>query len=512
MKKIISLLFIFVAVFIMGVNSFAEIKAKTYSITPFIGGYMFEGTENLKNKPMYGLRIGYDFTKNCGVEGLIEFLTTDYDIPALTSKANVFGYRLDALYNFLPEGRLVPYLAVGAGGRSLGYDHAQVSSRNQVALDYGAGLKYFLYSNVALRGDLRHVITLNDRFNNLEYTLGASIYFGGPKQSSAPAVVDSDNDGVSDNYDKCPGTPIGVKVDQDGCPLDSDKDGVYDYLDKCPGTPEGVKVDQDGCPLDSDKDGVYDYLDKCPGTPAGVKVDQDGCPLDSDKDGVYDYLDKCPGTPIGVKVDQDGCPLDSDKDGVPDYLDKCPGTPAGVKVDQDGCPLDSDKDGVPDYLDKCPGTPAGVKVDQNGCPPVEQQQEVRAQAPAAATGVAKEMFEKGRATINVEFDTNKADIKPAFDKELQKFADVMKNYPDLKVVIEGHTDNVGKKAYNQKLSEKRANSIKNYLTQKYGIEASRLTAQGYGDSKPIESNKTKAGRQNNRRVEAAVDYSIRIKK
>src|SRR4030042_41114 len=128
--------------------------------------------------------------------------------------------------------------------------------------------------------------------------------------------------------------------------------------------------------VDSDKDGVYDnydnrndftipqYYDKCSETKTGVKVDNIGCPQDADKDDVPDYLDKCPGTPIGVKVDNIGCPLDTDKDGVPDYLDKCPGTPAGVKLDKDGCPLDSDGDGTPDYLDKCPGTPAGVKVEQ----------------------------------------------------------------------------------------------------------------------------------------------------
>ena len=389
MRKTLPASFILVAfLFFFVSSSFAEIKVKTYSFTPFVGGYMFEGNEDLKNKPVYGFRLGYDFTKNWGVEGLFEFLKTEDDIPALTSKTNVFGYRLEALYNFMPESRWVPYLAVGAGGRSLGYDHSLVNNRKQVVLDYGAGLKYFLYSNVALRGDVRHIITLNDRFNNLEYTLGATIYFGGPKQAAAPVVVDSDNDGVPDNYDKCPGTPIGVKVDQDGCPLDSDKDGV------------------------------------------------------------------------------------------------------------------------PDYLDKCPGTPAGVKVDENGCPPVEPLQEVRAESPAAEA-VAKEMFEKGRATVNVEFDFDKADIKPAFDKEIQKFADVMKNYPDLKVVIEGHTDNTGTKAYNQKLSEKRANSVKSYLTNKFGIEESRLTAQGFGESKPIDSNKTKAGRQNNRRVEAAVNYMIK---
>jgi len=490
MKKIISFIGIFIAVFVMGATGFAEIKAKAFSFSPFAGGYMFESKENLKNRPISGLRLGYDVTKNWGLEGLFEFTKTEYDTPALTSKTNVFGYRLEALYNFMPERRLVPYLAVGVGGRSLGYDHDQLNNRNHTVLDYGVGLKYFFYSNLALRADVRHLYLPNDALNNLEYTLGVTMYFGGTKQVATPVVVDSDNDGVLDDYDKCPGTPMGVKVDQDGCPLDTDKDGVPDYLDKCAGTPAGVAVDKVGCPLDSDKDGVYDYLDKCPGTPAGVEVDRVGCPLDSDKDGVYDYLDKCPGTPIGVKVD---------------------------KV---GCPLDSDKDGVPDYLDKCPGTPAGVKVDQYGCPPMEQMQEVRAEAPAAAAqvetkeakaaaAVAKVMFEKGRATINVEFDFNKADIKPAYHKEIQKFADVMKNYPDLKVVIEGHTDNVGKKLINEKLSDKRANSVKNYMTQKFGIEESRLKAKGYGMSKPITSNKTKEGRQKNRRVEAAVDYTIK---
>jgi OOP family OmpA-OmpF porin len=434
MKKITSLLVVFFAVFIMAANGLAEVKAQTYSFTPFVGLYTFgKDYEGLKNQAVSGLRLGYDITKNWGVEGSFEYLKTEYSDPTLTSSTNVFSYRLETLYHLYPERRLSPHLAVGAGGRSVSYKHELMNDRNHAVIDYGAGLKYFLYSNIALRVDVRHLILLNDDINNVEYTVGATIYFGGPKQPTVPVIVDSDNDGVSDNYDKCPGTPIGVKVDQDGCPLDSDKDGVPDYLDKCPGTP------------------------------------------------------------LGVKVDQDGCPLDSDKDGVPDYLDKCPGTPAGMKVDKDGCP-----------------------------PPMEQLQEFRAEAPAAAAkvetkeaaaaaAVAKEMFEKGRATIKVEFDTNKANIKPAFDKELQKFADVMKNYPDLKVVIEGHTDNVGGKVPNEKLSAKRANSVKDYLTKKFGIAESRLTAKGYGMSKPIASNKTKAGRQTNRRVEAAVDYQ-KIKK
>jgi len=93
---------------------------------------------------------------------------------------------------------------------------------------------------------------------------------------------DEDGDGVPDSRDKCPGTPKGVKVFSNGCPLDTDADGVPDYLDKCPNTPRGATVDANGCPSDGDGDGVYDGIDKCPATPAGVKVEADGCPAVGD--------------------------------------------------------------------------------------------------------------------------------------------------------------------------------------------------------------------------------------
>jgi OOP family OmpA-OmpF porin len=88
---------------------------------------------------------------------------------------------------------------------------------------------------------------------------------------------------------------------------------------------------------DEDGDGVFDALDKCPGTPRGAIVDDQGCPMDTDGDGVYDGIDDCPGTPKGAKVDKRGCPMDTDGDGVPDGIDRCPNTPAGTTVDQWGC-------------------------------------------------------------------------------------------------------------------------------------------------------------------------------
>jgi OOP family OmpA-OmpF porin len=223
---------------------------------------------------------------------------------------------------------------------------------------------------------------------------------------------------------------------------------------------------------DSDGDGVTDDLDRCPNTPKGVRVDSRGCPLDSDGDGVPDYLDECPNTPRGVKVDEKGCPLDSDGDGVPDYKDECPNTPRGVIVDGKGCPLDSDGDGVPDYKDECPGTPKGATVDSRGCWVIK----------------------------GINFDFDKWDIKSKYYSELNKVVHVLEKNPSLNVEIHGHTDSMGTAQYNQKLSENRAKSVMRYFIEK-GIDSSRLSAIGYGESRPVAYNRTDEGRARNRRVE-----------
>ena len=238
-----------------------------------------------------------------------------------------------------------------------------------------------------------------------------------------------------------------------------------------------------GAPLDSDGDGVIDRRDQCPNTPKGAKVDAKGCPLDSDGDGVYDGLDQCPGTPAGVKVDSTGCPLDSDGDGVTDDKDKCPNTPRGEKVNAEGCPIDTDGDGLVDSVDKCPTVYA--KTD-DGCPP----------PPPPTT------MEEPRTLIleHVNFDFDKSTLRPDAIGILDKAAIALKEWGDIKVEIAGHTDWVGTDEYNQALSERRANAVRDYLISK-GIDADRLTAKGYGESQPIADNGTAEGRATNRRVE-----------
>jgi len=166
-------------------------------------------------------------------------------------------------------------------------------------------------------------------------------------------------------------------------------------------------------------------------------------------------------------------PMDSDGDGVTDDLDRCPNTPRGVKVDAHGCPIDSDNDGVADYLDKCPNTPKGVTVDARGC----------------WTYAAKVMY-----------DINSAEIKPEAYPMLDEAILILEKNPEMKVEIDGHTDNTGTAAYNMNLSERRAKSVMKYFVDQ-GVEAERLTTKGFGLTKPAASNDTKEGRTKNRRVE-----------
>lgn len=184
---------------------------------------------------------------------------------------------------------------------------------------------------------------------------------------------------------------------------------------------------------------------------------------------------------------------DSDGDGVPDDADLCPGTPKGVKVDAKGCPLDSDGDGVPDGIDQCPGTPPGVAVDAKGCPTTMGSGRFK------ITGSGADLrFE------DVHFEFDKTDLSDYAMQMLDDAANVIgqvsQKYPGLKVDVSGHTDSVGTEGYNQGLSERRANSVKDYLLRK-GVESGRLSTYAYGESKPIATNDTEEGRAQNRRAE-----------
>ena len=255
---------------------------------------------------------------------------------------------------------------------------------------------------------------------------------------------------------------------------DTDGDGIYDKDDACPDVP-GLEA-FNGCP-DSDNDGIEDSKDDCPNE-AGL-AEFNGCP-DSDSDGVADKNDDCP-TVAGLKA-LNGCP-DADSDGVADNADDCPNE-KGPSANK-GCPWpDTDGDGILDKDDQCPNE-AGT-VANNGCPEVKPTVEV--------------MKTLNSYAEDILFDTGKASFKKETDKVLQAMVAIFKEYPKADFSIEGHTDSVGSKSTNQALSERRANAVRNYLIAN-GISGDRLTATGFGEDYPKATNKTRAGRKENRRVE-----------
>jgi outer membrane protein OmpA-like peptidoglycan-associated protein len=257
---------------------------------------------------------------------------------------------------------------------------------------------------------------------------------------------------------------------------DTDGDGVFDKDDACPDV-FGLAA-FNGCP-DTDSDGIVDSEDDCP-TVAGLAA-LNGCP-DADGDGIADKDDACPNEK-GTKANK-GCP-DTDGDGVVDKDDACP-TVAGP-ADNKGCPWpDTDGDGVTDNVDKCP-TVAGP-ASNNGCP-VAPTVEVMATLNEYARTI---LFDTGKATFHKE----SMDI-------LQAMTAIFKDYPQADFVIAGHTDSVGSERSNQLLSERRASAVRDYLISN-GINAERLTTVGFGESKPIDTNKTAAGRHNNRRTEVTL--------
>ncbi len=253
---------------------------------------------------------------------------------------------------------------------------------------------------------------------------------------------------------------------------DTDGDKIYDKDDACPEVP-GLK-EFNGCP-DTDGDGIKDSDDACPEV-AGLAA-LNGCP-DTDGDGIADKDDACPKVK-GLKS-MSGCP-DADGDKITDSKDKCPNE-AGPAANG-GCPWgDKDKDGVKDNVDKCPEV-AGP-ASNNGCPFISKK--------------AEETI--GKYAKAIYFNSGRTSFKPGVTEKLDMIIEVMNKFSKAKFSIEGHTDSQGRASSNKRLSQRRAKAVLDYLVKK-GISTSRLSSQGFGEDYPIDTNKTRAGRANNRRVE-----------
>lgn len=398
----------------------------------------------------FGLAAGYYITPHWDIAGNLTFGSIGY-VENATSKfrGNQTQFNTHFRFNILNSDlhKAVPYAVAGIGLSF--YENHSIRPGTDITTPLGAGVR----------------IKLNEKLN---------LHF---QETFFYTDHDTRDGETGDNNDAFLHHSIGLTYNI-GKSKDADNDGVPDKSDKCPDTPPGTKVDSYGCPLDRDGDGIPDVSDLCPDV-NGV-IGAKGCP-DRDGDTVIDSLDKCPDTRGEVYFA--GCP-DSDKDSIIDSEDACPYV-AGLRALK-GCP-DKDGDGVIDGEDKCPDV-AGIAANK-GCPEVKEE--------------VKQLFTQ--ALQGIQFETGKDVIRPSSYSILDNVVKVMNDNPAYLLTIEGHTDNTGKSDFNKTLSQNRADAVKHYLEKK-GIAGERLDAKGFGDTVPVESNTTSAGRAKNRRVEFKIRF------
>jgi OmpA-OmpF porin, OOP family len=441
------------ALFLSATSVASAQTSGTFEISGFGRYTTFDDTLGLDDNVGGGGSLGFYLIKNLAIEAEGAYTSTDGPLGSTVSNIPLRG-RLT--YN-IPLGGYASAIRLGAGYvRNQYREDADIDDDGATGI---VGLRWGFSEKLALKVD------------------GTVDYVPSPEADRA------------DDY-----TNLGVQAGLSlllGNSYDKDKDKVKDKADQCPGTPEGKAVDAAGCAAsqrDTDRDQVNDETDRCANTPAGEQVDGAGCSAsqkDDDKDRVLNPADRCPDTAAGEQVDPAGCAAnqrDTGGDKVNDAADECADTPAGSPVDPRGCPRDSDADKVSDALDACPGTPNGQAVDEKGCPLLFQ--------PGARTVVLR----------GVTFQSGKTVLTPEAEAVLKDVAGQLAASPEYRVEVAGHTDNTGSRATNLRVSQARALTVERFL-EANGVSPAQLTSKGYGPDKPVASNKTSAGRAQNRRVE-----------
>jgi OOP family OmpA-OmpF porin len=465
MRKLIAGLFMTLFLMTSGM-AYAGERAGAFILSPFVGGYVFDGVEKLETRVTPGLRLGYDFTKNFALEGTFNYVNTEFS-RFITNSVNVYNYRLEGVYNFMPENVVVPYLAIGGGGETI-----DLSNRNKTypTANAGLGIKWFLTDDVALRADYHQNFIINndsvlaearqDYVMNYEYTLGLHILFGGekpmPPSSSLSVMPGSVMKGES-------ATLSWTSQNATGCTIQ-------------PGL--GAVLPQGSMSVSPAMDTTYTLT--CSG-----------------KAGTTSSM-----VNVAVKTPPPPPP--------PTPTSSISVTPPSIQQGESAILNWSSQNAT-----SCDLQPGIGQVQPQGSmnitPAADTAYTLSCSGPGGSTSSAVNVAvvvppppppEMLCYKIEIEFDTAKWNIKPRYHDELTKLADFMKQYPKLTGVIEGYTDSVGSDAYNLKLSDRRANSVRDYLVDKLGIDGSRLTGKGFGEANPVADNKTAEGRQKNRRVVA----------
>lgn len=389
-------------------TALAENRAETFTLSPYAGGYTYESKQKIETGPVVGARLGYNLTENWALEAILDYAWADKtNGPGHAEKLRYGG---DVLYNFWPKKSLVPYLAAGFGGMDLKDGGAKTTGR--AVFNYGAGVKWFMVDDIALRADVRGLnYTINrETMTNVQYTLGLHFVLGPAKAAPAPLPP------PVQEVEKPKAAPVVV------VPPPAPRAN----LTAAPGSVEAGKTV----------------------TLSWDSQNASGCEIQ-------------PGIgPVGPQGSRTVTPSADTA-----YTLVCKG---------EGGSADSS---------------ARVAVVP---PPVVEAATEKASAVAAGS----------RLNLHIQFDTGKSVIKKQYYGELKEVGEGMNAQKSLVGVIEGHTDSVGSDASNMALSQRRAKAVRDYIVKNFKVDGKRLTAKGYGETRPVADNATAAGRAQNRRIEA----------
>ena len=464
MKKITSLMVVLAVLALTSIGHAGE-RAGAFSISPFVGGYLYdEDYQSLtKNRPLYGMRLGYDFTDSFAAELVAHYVMAEY--RTTDTHIDAWSYRLDLLYNFMPRSAVVPYLAVGGGGETIRYHTRDGGDATDGTLNFGGGFKLFMTDNVALRGDARHILDFSYRtFRNWEYSAGLTFVFGGAKPAAAVR-----REPVEEPAREPVREPVAEQKEAppEQAPAAEPTPGHYKYcitlqgefdIDKAIIRPE----------YQDEVARVGNFMKNYPTTTAVIEG----------------HTDNVGSAEHNMQLSQNRA------ESVVTYLVE--------KFGIDRSRLSAKGYGMT--------RPIADNTSDEG-----RQKNRRMEAIIDCVFEVKEIQPTERLCMNLilDFDSGKADIKPQYRAEIAKVADYMKRYPTTTALIEGHTDNIGGYEMNMKLSQQRAENVVNYLVENLGIDRSRLAAKGYGYTRRIAYNDTSEGRQKNRRINAVIDCVIK---
>jgi OOP family OmpA-OmpF porin len=472
-------LLLFLLVFVLPLSARSEIKAGSVEVTPFAGYNFFEERQNLENQPIVGARLGYNITKNFGIEGTWDFIKSYVDDKSLPftrqgqftnpiSSVFITQYDIDLLYHFIPEQRFNPYLVAGYG---IVHYTPKINNKNMSVLDFGIGAKYWMVDNIALRLDVRDNMIFDEHIHNVATTVGFVFAFGGKSTAAAPAPAPA---AVAE-----PVVPLVTQPEPEAAPAPV-VEAPLEPIPVAEPTPERMKycitlnIEYDINKADirpqyyDEVARVGDFMKKYPTTTAVIEGY-------ADEVGSDDY-----NIQLSQRRAESVVKFLENKFGIAPSRLSAKGYGKTRPIADNASDAGKQKNRRIDAIIDC-----AIDVKELASPP-----------------------ERLCMTLKVEFATDSAEIQARYNGEVNKVGEYMKKYPTTTAVIEGHTDNIGSSELNMRLSQKRAENVVTYLVDNFGIEHSRLSAKGYGSTRRIAYNNTPEGRQKNRRINAVIDCVI----